>query len=481
MMIRRRMGALLSHRSGQATQVILAAAFLAFSSSAWGVQTPEQRAVNGVIPNPSIAEYYLGDLTPGSSQLGFISGAVAGAKASVSWYKYVADGTTPVVFDQFGSNYGFGGGGTFSGGNNGELVLYRPDGTVVASNEAPRAPLRGDSTLRPVPGPGDPPLPAAASYRQSDDPRITAGRYQGGTFYGSNTYNLSQLALINHPQSNPYSATADWDEYGILPAGEYFLAVTGYSTYFSGIARDADTINSWGATYPNADGAVTSSTPFGIVTFHANDGIYQINARKAGDINLDGVINLDDRAALISKIAQYKTTGAMPPEAFAGDDVANGAFLGFSADLSSPETELVRFDLTANHRIDKYDHLEWSRWTSLPASVPGDTDVDGDVDFADLVTLAQNYNRTGDAEWIDGDFDFTASVAFPDLVALAQNYGFGTLNAGSLADAITALPESQRAVFGTLLTQVPEPATLLAAMLPLALLKRVRRTASDQV
>ena len=81
-------------------------------ASATGI-TPEDRAANGKIPNPSIDEYYLGDLPAASSQQGFISGAVAGQKASVSWYKFQADGVSPYVFDQFGSSYGFGGGGTF--------------------------------------------------------------------------------------------------------------------------------------------------------------------------------------------------------------------------------------------------------------------------------------------------------------------------------------------------------------------------------
>jgi hypothetical protein len=52
----------------------------------------------------------------------------------------------------------------------------------------------------------------------------------------------------------------------------------------------------------------------------------------------------------------------------------------------------------------------------------GDADFDGAVDFADLLTLAQNYGAASGKWWADGDFDFDGSVGFSDLLALAQNY-----------------------------------------------------------
>ena len=52
----------------------------------------------------------------------------------------------------------------------------------------------------------------------------------------------------------------------------------------------------------------------------------------------------------------------------------------------------------------------------------GDANVDGKVDFSDLLTLAQNYGATG-ATWAQGDFNADGTVDFGDLLALAQNYG----------------------------------------------------------
>lgn len=58
------------------------------------------------------------------------------------------------------------------------------------------------------------------------------------------------------------------------------------------------------------------------------------------------------------------------------------------------------------------------------ASLNGDTNGDRQVNFADLVTLAQNYNKdlNGDGGAANGDFNRDGKVDFSDLVVLAQNY-----------------------------------------------------------
>jgi acrosin len=60
----------------------------------------------------------------------------------------------------------------------------------------------------------------------------------------------------------------------------------------------------------------------------------------------------------------------------------------------------------------------------------GDSDLDRDVDFGDLLRLAQNYNPAiGGRSWSQGNFnyntadDVAGAVAFADLLPLAQNYG----------------------------------------------------------
>lgn len=56
-------------------------------------------------------------------------------------------------------------------------------------------------------------------------------------------------------------------------------------------------------------------------------------------------------------------------------------------------------------------------------SVPGDTDVDGEVDLDDYNTLSSHYGQTG-VTWFDGDFDLDNDVDFEDFVKLALNFGY---------------------------------------------------------
>ena len=71
--------------------------------------------------------------------------------------------------------------------------------------------------------------------------------------------------------------------------------------------------------------------------------------------------------------------------------------------------------------------------------IAGDTNDDGKVDFADLVTLARNYGKAG--TWETGDFDADGKVDFNDLVILARNYGQTSGAAGNAALVGAVLPE----------------------------------------
>lgn len=77
--------------------------------------------------------------------------------------------------------------------------------------------------------------------------------------------------------------------------------------------------------------------------------------------------------------------------------------------------------------------------------LPGDTNANGTVDFADLLTLAQNYGQTN-ADWQQGDFDASGSVSFSDLLTLAQHYGQSDGTAAAHATS-SPVPEPCGAVF----------------------------------
>jgi autotransporter-associated beta strand protein/T5SS/PEP-CTERM-associated repeat protein len=95
------------------------------------------------------------------------------------------------------------------------------------------------------------------------------------------------------------------------------------------------------------------------------------------------------------------------------------------------------------------------------ATRPGDANLDGKVDFTDLVAVAQNYgatvSSTTDSWWTHGDFNYDGKVNFGDLVTLAQNYGSAEPGA-----PIPGAPEGFAADTAAAFASVPEPASVAA-------------------
>jgi autotransporter-associated beta strand protein len=115
-------------------------------------------------------------------------------------------------------------------------------------------------------------------------------------------------------------------------------------------------------------------------------------------------------------------------------------------------------------------------------TLAGDANLDGIVNFPDLLVVAQDYGKTGQ-DWAQGDFNYDGIVNFPDLLLVAQNYG-KQLSAGQLAElpgsfaAQWELAEAEIQVGGQS-NNVPEPAaTALLSWAGLSLLRRRRRKMS---
>ena len=66
-------------------------------------------------------------------------------------------------------------------------------------------------------------------------------------------------------------------------------------------------------------------------------------------------------------------------------------------------------------------------------TIPGDANLDGSVNFSDLVILAQHYGAN--ATWDQGDFSYGGKVNFADLVALAQHYNKSVSSSAVAASA----------------------------------------------
>jgi hypothetical protein len=107
--------------------------------------------------------------------------------------------------------------------------------------------------------------------------------------------------------------------------------------------------------------------------------------------------------------------------------------------------------------------------TVLTAAIAdkGDANLDGVVDFDDLVALSQHYNTVGGMTWADGDFTGDGNVDFNDLTFLSQAYNTGTPVS---ADAVSGADDTD---WGTLtpVDQVAAPsgaATVATATTPLS-------------
>lgn len=104
----------------------------------------------------------------------------------------------------------------------------------------------------------------------------------------------------------------------------------------------------------------------------------------------------------------------------------------------------------------------------LQSRLKGDTDFSGDVDFDDLLELAQNYGVTGTGVWTEGDFNYDAAVGFDDLLALAQNYNASVLLGSTIGS------ETFQRDWALAVSLTPEPASISLLALGALTLRRRR-------
>lgn len=152
----------------------------------------------------------------------------------------------------------------------------------------------------------------------------------------------------------------------------------------------------------------------------------------------------------------------------------NGDVAGYTRGNAPPHNDIDLYWVLAAHPGDAIPVSATFRPGATNAAiggftfdlpVPGDANLDGTVNFADLLLLAQNYGQPNE-NWQHGDFNGDGAVGFTDLLILAQHYG------QSLEEppAATAGPGS--------LIFVPDPAVCA----PLAVLAlRWRRVANRAV
>jgi len=103
-------------------------------------------------------------------------------------------------------------------------------------------------------------------------------------------------------------------------------------------------------------------------------------------------------------------------------------------DTASP---LERFDLDEDGFVTEEDT---SMWLDVTGSTPGDTNLDGMVDFADFLTLSDGFGGSGN--WSDGDFDGDGMLAFGDFLLLADNFGNEVAANATNGSTVSSVPEA---------------------------------------
>lgn len=189
-----------------------------------------------------------------------------------------------------------------------------------------------------------------------------------------------------------------------------------------------------GATPPNPQNDVLN-VGAGVLTLgHAvpnSIGTLSINTAAGGQVNLgSGSLSIVYGTGIdpVATIRSYLASG------YAGGSW-NGPGLVTSAGLAlgyADGADGVVAGLAAGAILVKYAR-------------PGDANLDGQVNFTDLVNLARHFGKTS-AGWDHGDFDYDGTVGFADFVALARNFGKSAASAAEEAALATdSLPDSRRA------------------------------------
>ena len=93
----------------------------------------------------------------------------------------------------------------------------------------------------------------------------------------------------------------------------------------------------------------------------------------------------------------------------------DGSWDGFTGITSSTAAADSQFGV--GYVIDATSGAASVAWAAL-----GDSNLDGLVNFDDIIALFPNYNANGSFSWQEGDFTYDGLVNFDDIIALFPNY-----------------------------------------------------------
>lgn len=181
----------------------------------------------------------------------------------------------------------------------------------------------------------------------------------------------------------------------------------------------------------------------GSVSMAASQKLSSLQVATGGDLDIaDALVVVDyDVASPLASIVASRNAG----------DLTSSTLTGTTA-VAVVDNAALQTSSFGGMSVDATSIL-------IRRTLRGDTDMNGNVGFSDLLSLAQNYNVLSGAGWEDGDSDFNGSVDFADLLALAQNYN-QALSLVETQSLLSTFGADFASDWSYAVSVIPEPATV---------------------
>jgi len=140
------------------------------------------------------------------------------------------------------------------------------------------------------------------------------------------------------------------------------------------------------------------------------------------------VMSATSTHAIEGELAFDAKLSVFPPEVTGSFDLFTfGEFTGSFTDVPPTHVEDGRFaSIAVGANAIQLIYIQ---------ALAGDTDGNGQVEFADFLQLSSAFGMAGD--WLLGDFDGNGMIEFADFLALSSNFGKST----DAVAGVTMVPE----------------------------------------
>ena len=275
----------------------------------------------------------------------------------------------------------------------------------------------------------------------------TGAEISGGGIDNSGTLRLTNCTVANNSANAGTSPTNDANGGGIYIG-------TGHVTLNNTIVAGNYTVLAVGSSPPDdLVGAVGPSSAYNLIGYaSAATGLIAANHNQLGSADAP----IDPKLAALANNGGPTQTMALLAGSPAIDAGSNALAVG--PDGKPLVGDQRGFGRIFNGTVDIGAY-------EFGASLLGDADRDGKVDFADLVLVARHFGMTS-ATWSDGDFNNDGSVGFDDLLIVARNYG---ASAAAPQAAIDAPSLGRPASLSPAAPDAPSPAALARHRRPRAI------------